>query len=299
MPNNSKSIDQALKEYGRGIAGGLLFSLPMLYTMELWWIGFIAAPLHLLIYLMVGVFLLLIYSHYVGLSSDHSIFESFLEALEELGLGIVLTIIILYITGRILPEMSYEEIIGKIVVEAVTVAIGISIGKAQLGGKNSENDENGKNEEDEKDEGNSGRPKNSSGTDRHHYFLRSINLALCGSLVIAANVAPTEEIVLIALESAPYKLLLILASSVALGAAILYHINFKGAGKYDIHRDSFMEIAAGTAIMYAIALAISAFMLWFFGRFDNLSLYGIIAQTVVLGFPATLGASAGKLLIQY
>lgn len=131
--------------------------------------------LHLLIYLAVGLFLLGVHSHYVGLSTDGSLFECILEALEELGLGLVLTLIILYITGRILPEMSYSEIIGKVVVEAVTVAIGISIGKSQLGG----NSKKGKQEDDAEK---TPRWDELNKDQRHQYLIRSVNLALCGSL---------------------------------------------------------------------------------------------------------------------
>lgn len=35
----------SLQEYARGIAGGLIFSLPLLYTMEVWWAGFITNAL--------------------------------------------------------------------------------------------------------------------------------------------------------------------------------------------------------------------------------------------------------------
>ena len=91
MAVNSKSINQSLKEYARGITGGLLFSLPMLYTMELWWTGFIADPLRLLLYVVVGVFLLLVYNHYVGLRNDNSFIEGLEESVEEMGLGILLS----------------------------------------------------------------------------------------------------------------------------------------------------------------------------------------------------------------
>ncbi len=36
-----------LQEYSRGLIGGLLFGLPLLYTMEVWWTGFLAGPLRL------------------------------------------------------------------------------------------------------------------------------------------------------------------------------------------------------------------------------------------------------------
>ncbi|MDQ3135846.1 MAG: TIGR02587 family membrane protein, partial [Acidobacteriota bacterium] len=37
-----RPIKKSLQEYARGVAGGLLFSLPLLYTMEVWWMGVVA-----------------------------------------------------------------------------------------------------------------------------------------------------------------------------------------------------------------------------------------------------------------
>ena len=177
--------------------------------------------------------------------------------------------------------MSLNEISGKVIVEAVTVAIGISVGKSQLGSDSDEQKEDEQNK----------RSKNPN-------ILRSINIALCGAILIATNVAPTEEIIVIALEAEIFKILLIALLSIGIGGAVLYYINFIGAKEVVMQPQNFGEVVAGTVIMYAVALTSSAFMLWFFGRFDGLSLYGIVAETVVLGFPAALGASAGRLLIQ-
>lgn len=55
---------------------------------------------------------------------------------------------------------------------------------------------------------------------------------------------------------------------------------------------------AGTVITYAIALVSSVLVLWFFGRFDGNGPSVCAAQVVVLGLASTLGASAGRLLIQ-
>jgi uncharacterized membrane protein len=51
-------------------------------------------------------------------------------------------------------------------------------------------------------------------------------------------------------------------------------------------------------VTYAIALSSSALILWFFGRFDDVTMFTALAQTVALGLAATLGASAGRLLLQ-
>ncbi len=282
MATSIKPLNKSLKEYGRGITGGLLFSLPMLYTMELWWAGFRANSLQLIIYFIVGMFLLMVYNHYVGIRRDHSILEGLEESIEEMGMALILTVFILWITGRIAPNMSLNEISGKIIVEAVTVAIGISVGKSQLG---SESDEKKDDDEEKK-------------WSKNPNILRSINIALCGAILIASNVAPTDEVVVIALEAEVFKLLLIAVLSIGIGGSVLYYINFTGSKEAVLAPHNFGEAVIGTVIMYAVALTSSAFMLWFFGRFEGLSLYGIVAETVVLGFPAALGASAGRLLIQ-
>lgn len=281
MADYSRSVYKTLKQYGRGIAGGLLFSLPMLYTMEMWWTGFIAGPLELIIYLCVGIFLLMMYNHYVGLNNDSSWKEGFVESMQEMGLGVVLTVFILWITNRINPSMSLDEILGKTIVESVTVAIGISVGKTQLGG----------NEDEEVEEAH-------SEIEREPHLLRAVNLALCGSVLVASNVAPTDEIVSIALESPTWKLFMVGLVSIGIGGAILYYINFKGANQWVVEPDSHWGIVSGVFIMYAVALISSVFMLWFFGRFEGLAFPSIVAETVVLGFPAALGASAGRLLIE-
>lgn len=289
MSGKTKSLQSSLKEYGRGIIGGLLFSLPMLYTMELWWAGFLSDPLRLLIYILVGIFILMLYNHFVGLHKEHDILEDFLESLEELGLGLVVTAIILWITGRILPDMSIQEISGKIIVEAVTVAIGISVGKAQLG-QDSEDSEVSNETDDKTTQKKSQSPQ--------HHFIKAISIAFCGAILVASNIAPTEEVVVLALETSKFKILLISLISLGITGSVLYHINFKGARQWVLQPDSRLDIILGSIIMYSVALVSSGFMLWFFGRFDGISIAGMVSQIVVLGFPAALGASAGRLLIQ-
>ena len=279
MKNAAKPIDQSLKEYARGITGGLLFSLPMLYTMELWWAGFLITPLRLLTYILVSLFLLMGYNHYAGIRSTHTLLDGLLESVEEMGLGLLVAGFVLWLSSRITHGMSVNEIAGKMVVESMTVAIGISVGKSQLSGGTESTHQQEK-------------PK------RKPEFIGQLNIAMCGAVLVAANVAPTEEVVVMALETETFKLVIMALVSIAIGAIVLYYTNFRGAEKWVIKPDSKLDIIAGTIMMYAVALVASAFMLWFFGRFAGISLDSIVAETVVLGFPAAMGASAGRLLIQ-
>jgi uncharacterized membrane protein len=84
--------------------------------------------------------------------------------------------------------------------------------------------------------------------------------------------------------------------SLLLTAVILFYIEFAGSGRF-VRHGGIGTVLVGTVVTYAVALAVSAAVLWFFGRFDQ-ALITCISQTVVLGFAATLGASAGRLLLQ-
>jgi len=276
---NAPPLSNSLREYARGIAGGLMFSLPLLYTMEVWWTGFVAEPLRLLLYMAAVFVLLLGYNHYVGLHRDASWSEVVIDSVEEMGLGLLVAAGMLFLLGQIELDHLAFEIVGKVTIEAMTVAIGISIGTSQLGGSA------------EKSKGGAEASAKTEVT-----FEGQLAIASCGAVLFAANVAPTEEILLIATESHLLKLVGIALLSLALTALILYYIEFTGSRRL-VRAGSVVVVIVGTAISYAIALTVSAGILWFFGRFD-VALLTCVSQTVVLGLAATLGASAGRLLLQ-
>jgi len=281
-----RRVRQSLREYARGIAGGLLFSLPLLYTMEVWWAGFVARPPRLLGYFLVGFLLLFAYNRYSGLRRDASWLEVAFEAFEEMGLGLVLSVLMLWLLGQIQTSMPMSEIVGKVVVEGVTAAIGISVGSAQLGGSGEDDGQGmgaGKGQKDDPDTG----------------LAAQLVLASCGAILFASNVAPTEEIVMIAAEASRWKVLGLALFSLGLCALVLFYSGFRGSDRLIPDKDQgWIAMLSRTVVNYAVALAASAFILWFFGRFAGLSAAACLAQTVVLGVAGALGASAGRLLLQ-
>jgi len=278
--SHSRSVPQSAREYGRGIAGGLMFSLPLLYTMEVWWTGFILHPGRILLYILGTFILLILYNRFAGLRRDASIAEVLIDSVEEMGIGLLLSAAILWITGRIDAGMNLSEISGKIAMEAMTVAVGVSVGTAQLGA------------DDEGDEGLSGDDGRESGA-----YLPQTAIALCGAVLFAATVAPTEEIQVIAMESHPGNVLLLALSSVVLGGLVLHFAEIHGSRRH-VARDTFFMSARGVITTYAVAMVAGAACLFFFGQFDGQPLEMMLAQTVVIGVPAVLGASAGRLLLQ-
>ena len=281
-----RTVSQSLREYARGVAGGLLFSLPLLYTMEVWWAGFVAHPWRLALYV-AGTFLLLLgYNYYAGLRRDSCFSEVAIDSVEEMGIGLLVAALVLWLLGQLTSEMPASEFVGKTVVEAMTVAIGVSVGTSQLGGGESDEEDKGVGEEGGGDEEAGG-----------IHFGGQVVVALCGAVLFAANVAPTEEIVLIAAGMSAWRLLGLAAFSLGIGALILYYSEFTGSERH-VQFDRHHDVLVGTIVTYAVALAASALILGFFGRFDGAGLFACLAQTVVLGVAATLGASAGRLLLQ-
>jgi putative integral membrane protein (TIGR02587 family) len=287
---NKRPVRKSLQEYARGIAGGLLFSFPLLYTMEVWWAGFMATPLQLLIMVIVTYLLLLGYNRYAGMHPGVSWRSVFIDSVEEMGLGILLAFGVLFVLNRIqFGEMSVDEILGKIIIEAMAVSIGVSIGTAQLGAG-----EDGDKEEETE-------VQNEAREAGWQTGLRSkislVVLALCGSIIVGGNVAPTEEVMLLAVGAKTYHILLMAVLSLGLSVVVVYFSDFKGTGKP--RKGSLVfAIAQDTCLSYLTALAASAFLLWFFGRFGGVSFEVAFAQCIVLGVLSSLGASAGRLLIK-
>jgi putative integral membrane protein (TIGR02587 family) len=278
-----RSVAQSLREYARGVAGGLLFSLPLLYTMEVWWAGFVTHPWRLAAYV-AGTFVLLLgYNTYAGLRHDACFSEVVIDSVEELGIGLVVAALVLWLLAQVTTEMPAPEFVGKVVVEAMTVAIGVSVGTAQLGG--------------EEDQADAGVDDSASGAHDDIHFGGQIVLALCGAVLFAANVAPTEEIVMIAAAMSVWRVFGLAVLSLSLGALILYYSAFTGARQH-VQFDRHHDVLVGMVVTYAVALTVSALLLGFFGRFDGQNLFTCLAQTSVLGVAATIGASAGRLLLQ-
>jgi putative integral membrane protein (TIGR02587 family) len=234
------------------------------------------APLRQLAYVIATFVLLLGYNRYTGLRPDTNWTEIMIDSVEELGLGLLLSAFILYILGRIGPEQHVDEILGCIVVQAMTVAIGVSVGTAQLGGGESE--------------------RGMAGTDKVT-FSGQLVIGCCGAVLFAANVAPTEEVVVLGADTSPLRLIGVALISFFLGAIILHYSDFRGAQRW-VRADTLGAVLSGTVVTYAIALSMSAAILWLFGRFDGVGLTLTVGQTVILALPATLGASAGRLLLQ-
>ncbi len=257
-----------------------MFSLPLLYTMEVWWAGVFLHPWRILLFGAGTFLLLLLYNRFAGLRRDASWVEVAIDSVEEMGIGIAVAAGVLWLTGQIGEGMDAMETIGKISVEAMTVSIGVSVGTAQLGVPNDNKGGIGNQEEPGPNE-----------------YLPQAALALCGGVLFCANIAPTDEVWMVAVANGPWEILALAAFSISLGSLILYFVGFRGSGQYVSGGGAFLKFR-GIVTTYAISLFAAGSMLWFFGKLDGEPFPHMLSMIVVLGVPAVLGASAGRLLLQ-
>lgn len=266
------TIRESLAEYGRGVVGGLLFALPLLYTMEVWQTGIVASPLRLLAGLGGTFGLLLLYNRYSGLREDASFREVAVDSVEEMALGLVVAALLLWLTGRLGEGDDLPALVGKIGVCGMMSAVGVSVGTAQLGEENPQKD-------------------------RDVRLGGQLAIALCGAVLVAGNVAPTEEIARIAYSVSPAMLLGLLGLALALAAVVAEACDFRGGRPWSDKIPVPVPIFAATTTV-AVGLVASFVLLAFFGGLAGNDFSVQVAQTVVLGLPACLGASAGRLLLQ-
>ena len=289
LSNHNKPLKESLAEYAQGAIGGLLFSFPLLYTMEIWYAGFLAQPYQLIVMMLATFLLLLGYNRFAGMHPGTTWKNVIIDSFEEMGIGLVMSFCILLMLNIIqLGENSANEIMGKVITEAMFVSIGVSIGTAQLG--NSAKEENGEEDKEPSEAEEKGKERRSS-------RVALVVLALCGSIIVGGSVAPTEEVLLIAIEAKPYHILVIAIASILLSLIVCYFSDFKGIDRPD-DQPTFYDIVFETCLTYCTALIASAFVIWYFFGFGDTAFWNILAQCVVLGLIASLGASAGRLLIK-
>ncbi len=276
----TRPVAQSLQEYARGVGGGLLFSLPLFYTVEMWDIGMSASPLRLAV-IVGGTFALLVaYNRFAGIHGSHRALDDVLESVEEMGLGLLVAGGLLALLGRF-PETPFSPgALGILTIEGMAAAIGVSVGTAQLG--QTPDKEEGESDDDTDAET---EPRSLGG---------EVVVALCGAFLVASNVAPTEEVLLLGTEAGVWRLAGIVVLSLVVGGGLLYASAFHGAQRL---AGSAMGPVRGTILTYAVSVAASVAMLAVFGHVQTAGVPGSLGPLVVLSFPAMLGASAGRLLL--
>lgn len=267
---------RAARDFGRAAGGALVFSLPMLMTMELWWLGFYLDRFRLLLLVLTTLPLLVVLSRHIGFERTRGWRDDVVDALIALGIAAIVCVAALVLFGTITFDTPADEIVGKVAIQMVPGSIGALLAKSQFGAQTADGDDV---EEEEEPYGG-------------ELFLMGV-----GALFLGFNVAPTEEIMLISYQMTHAHALALVALSLALMHGFVFAVGFAGGSEVSHDEPWWSPFVRLTLPGYVIALAISLYLLWLFARTDGLPADGVVTAAVVLAFPSAIGAAAARLIL--
>ncbi len=304
-PKNS-SLRGELNDLVRGLCGGFLFGTPLLYTMEVWWIGSSVRPPQLAGVLLTTLLCTYLLSRTAGFRKSQATTEreAIGDAVEAIALGILCSTIMLIILRQITFETSLNGALGQIIFESVPFSLGVTLANQFLRGSD-ESDSSS-------DSSSSAGPLSNQSPgqsqlnkidrllpeDNLNETISDIGATLLGALIIAFSIAPTDEVtVLVAAVSGPWLLLTIFIS-LLLSYCIVFQANFTRQEQRRLQSGFFQGPLTETVFSYLLSLTAASLMLSFFGKIDpdaNISL--AFRQILILGLPATIGGAAGRLAV--
>jgi putative integral membrane protein (TIGR02587 family) len=288
-PNSTrKAFKKEIRDTIKGVSSGFLFGIPLLYTMEVWWIGSYAAPLQMLIALLtnfVVVFLLIRTEGFRG-NVDTKIRDAVMDSIETLAIGFICTALTLVLVRQIDLNTSTNEAVGKIIFESVPFTLGVAVANSFLSG-------------DRRRDTNT--PKSSSLQSKSaeiNNTLADVGATSIGALFIAFAIAPTQEVPMLASAMTPPWLLATIVASLLISYGIVFVAGLTNQARRYQQKGLFHRPINETLVAYIISLMAGLLMLWFFHQLsldDPWTLW--LSHAIVLGLPATIGGAAGRLVV--
>ncbi|HEV2108865.1 MAG TPA: TIGR02587 family membrane protein [Thermomicrobiales bacterium] len=267
-----------LDDFVRALSGAYIFGVPLLFTMEVWWIGTYADLWKLLAFLGVAFAANLGLTHAVGFKRETTFGTTINQAVDAVAVGIVAAFVMLLVLNRITLSDPLDSVLGKVVVQAVPLSIGASVANEILGqrGEKSRQGQEGR------------RPG------AWRAFFSDVGATIIGGIFIGFSIAPTQEVPMLAAGLEYPHVLALIGFSLMVSYAIVF------ASGFDQQRSEglFQRPITETTLAYLIALLVALVTLYFFDRIEiGDPLPFVVEQTLVLGFPTAVGGAAGRLVI--
>jgi putative integral membrane protein (TIGR02587 family) len=263
-----------LRGLSRAAGGATIFALPLLMTMEMWWLGFTIDRAKLLLLVVVLLPSLTALSYHAGFEHTFDWREDAADALVAYGVGFCTALLALMLLGVITTATSMSDAFGKVTVQAVPASFGAMLGRTLLGGERADEDRR-----------------------RRETYGGELFVMGAGAMFLSFSIAPTEEVTQLAVRLGLPGTAMLALISIGLMHAFVYAVEFHGQASRPAGATVVGEFMRLTVVGYALVLLISAYVLWTFGRTDGLDTVELVRVTVVLGFPASIGAAAARLLL--
>ena len=281
---------QEAKEIVSGASGGFLFGIPLLYTMEVWFIGSYVQPEILLSILGITSIIILLLNRIEGFRTKESktLSGAIAETIETLAIGMTCALIMLVILQRLDWQTPLPEILGKVVFEGVPFSLGVAFSRSLLSGEEATDSPTGDRE--------------SSPSDDRSLSLRDtladLSATLIGALFVAFSIAPTDEIAVLAASASPPWLLIIMVASLLISYGIVFAADLTDFDRRRQQQGFFQSPQTETIISYLVSLIAGMLMLWFFQQITFSDPWFIwLRYGIILALPASIGGAAGRLAV--
>ncbi|MGB3573229.1 MAG: TIGR02587 family membrane protein [Phormidesmis sp.] len=284
----------------RGLCGGFLFGIPLLYTMEVWWIGLSVRPPQLvgvLLTTLLGTYLL---SRTAGFRKSQATTEreAIGDAVEAIALGILCAFTMLVILRQITLETRFSGAIGQVIFESVPFSLGVALANQFLQNSDEAEDSDTPPNSAEHSKPELSKMERLFPEDNLNETISDIGATLLGALIIAFSIAPTDEVTVLVADVSGLWLMLTILISLLLSYCIVFQANFTRQEQRRLQSGLFQGPLSETVFSYLLSLTAAGLMLSFFGKINpDASVALAFRQILILGLPATIGGAAGRLAV--
>ena len=271
--------------FARAFGGAALFGMPLIFTMEMWWIGEFQPRLHLLGFVLLAFLTNIALARMSGFRPDFGDWSrDVAQAVEAMAVGVVLSVGMLGALGRITPDTSIEGLYGMVAVQVIPLSVGAMVGNLVFSPK-------------------SGRA--GSDDDRRRpdtpmqEFINDLAATFVGAMFVGFAIAPTEEIPMLASGMNLWNLVGVILLSLFASYVIVFASGFDRTHRDDQQAGGiFQSPFSETMLCLLVSLAASALLLFGFGQFKvGDPIESVIVMTIVLGVPASIGGAAGRVVV--
>ena len=274
----------------RGMASGFLVGIPTVFTVDSWWLGEQLGPLDA-IWLLAFAFLLTWAAVYwIGFQhAERRGIQHAIDAMQALGIAILSLVVIFAALGQIGDDQPGTVALGRIAVAVAPVALGVAVANHLLPRDASRY---------VPDPGDASSLRLHGRLSHAQRKVFEFAAAFAGALFLCLAIVPVGDLNDIATATPLTHLPLVILLSLLVSYSIVFAAGFSGERKRHLRTAPGLNAFSETVVAYCIALIVSFAVLWIFGRIGpGMMWLEMYTKTVLLAFPASMAASAGRLAV--
>jgi putative integral membrane protein (TIGR02587 family) len=289
-PRPGREWSDELDDAVRGLASGFLIGIPVVFTVDYWWLGDQVGPLDALKLVAFSYALTLAAVYWIGFHRGLRRGWQYLgNALEATALAILALVAVFWTLGQIGDGQTPSIAVGRIAVAVAPVSLGVAIANHLLARDASPVDP---------DQGDATSLRSAWRDKPWRRTVFELAASVAGALFLGLAIVPVDDLSAIATEVPLRNLPLVILLSLLVTYSVVFAAGFAGEADRHATPGLLQTPLAETVIAYLAALLISLFVLWLFGRVDaQTAPLEVYTKTVLLAFPASMAAAAGRLAV--